>query len=620
MSENDGHDIPWPGAQPSGTNEPAQHGPARDTGRPADSREPLPDDDATRSLARDETMAFAPDDQQTMAFGTGTGQAGPHSGPADQSAGPGEPEKTLLDVTGQGAQAPNQWPQPDQSSMWTGQAAGATPSAQQGPSQPGWVAGPSHPQGQGGPYPYQNQNGYQPYPGQQQPYQGQGGYPYQEQPGYQQYLGQGGYQQPQPGYGQSWSDPRAENIAAHTSWDANGQFIPYQQPNPEAQGFYNQLGQWVPYQQPQKPRSRSKRAAGIVAAVVLGLSALALGVNEMNNALNPSPTTPTYPPSSVPFPTPSTDVPSASTSEQTPASDAQSRGVVLIESQLSNTTSAGTGMVLSSDGHVLTNYHVVQSSTAIYVKVASTGATFEATMIGHDATNDVALLKLNGASGLETVKIDKDAVSVGDDVTAVGNSNGQGFLSGADGKITNTSTTVTVNSELADSGEETLVDVYETSSQAVPGDSGGPLYDDEGEVTGMTTAGEQENGNGTAATTLRSWAIPIAHAMEIVDQIEAGDESGTVSIGPKAYLGVSVEEATGGLMIISVVDDGPAAQAGLEVGDKILSVNGTPVTTQSALSSALKDLEPGDKATVKVTTLAGEEKTVEVTLGESPVN
>ncbi|RLP08087.1 PDZ domain-containing protein [Propionibacterium australiense] len=380
------------------------------------------------------------------------------------------------------------------------------------------------------------------------------------------------------------------------------------------------MGQWVPYQQPQKPRSRSKRAAGIVAAVVLGLSALALGVNEMNNALNPSPTTPTYPPSSVPFPTPSTDVPSASTSEQTPASDAQSRGVVLIESQLSNTTSAGTGMVLSSDGHVLTNYHVVQSSTAIYVKVASTGATFEATMIGHDATNDVALLKLNGASGLETVKIDKDAVSVGDDVTAVGNSNGQGFLSGADGKITNTSTTVTVNSELADSGEETLVDVYETSSQAVPGDSGGPLYDDEGEVTGMTTAGEQENGNGTAATTLRSWAIPIAHAMEIVDQIEAGDESGTVSIGPKAYLGVSVEEATGGLMIISVVDDGPAAQAGLEVGDKILSVNGTPVTTQSALSSALKDLEPGDKATVKVTTLAGEEKTVEVTLGESPVN
>lgn len=632
MSENNGHDIPWPGAQPNGTNEPTRYNPVQGTGQPADPRGPLPDDDATHSWATDETVAFGPDDQQTMAFGPSTNQAGPYGKPPEQPgqpAGHDEPgvEKTLFDVTGQGPTAPGQWPQPDPSTMWTGQAAGAMPAGQQNP-QAGWAPDQPYQPSQNGPHPYQGQNAYQPpYQG-QQPYQGQGGYPNQgqgdyQQGGYQQYYEQGGYQQPtqpQPGYGRPWSDPRDENIAAHTSWDASGQFIPYQQPNPQVQGFYNQLGQWVPYQQPQPPRSRSKKVAGIVAAVVLGLSALALGANEVNNALNPSPTyTPTHPPSSVPFPTPSTDVPSASTSEQTPATDAQSRGVVLIESQLSSATSAGTGMVLSSDGYILTNYHVVQLSTAIYVKVASTGNTFEATMIGHDATNDVALLKLNGASGLDTVKVDDDAVSVGDEVTAVGNSNGQGYLSAAGGRITNTATTVTVGSELADSGEETLVDVYETSSQAVPGDSGGPLYDGEGEVTGMTTAGEQDS-NGTASTTLRSWAIPIAHAMRIVDQIEAGDESGTVSIGPKAYLGVNVEEATGALMITSVVDDGPAAQAGLQVGDQIVSVNGTPVTTQNALSSVLEALEPGDAATLVVTTLAGGDRTVEVTLGESPVN
>ncbi len=630
MSENNGHDIPWPGAQPNGTNDPTRYNPVQGPGRPAEPRGPQPDDDATRSWGTDETVAFGPDDQKTMAFGPGANQAGPHGNPPEQPgkpAGQDEPgaEKTLFDVTGQGPTAPGQGPQPDPSAMWPGQAGAAMPAGQQNP-QAGWAPDQPYQPPQNGPQPYQGQNAYQPpYQG-QQPYQGSGGYPYQgqadyQQGGYQQYYEQGGYQQPaQPGYGQPWSDPRAENIAGHTSWDASGQFIPYQQPNPQVQGFYNQLGQWVPYQQPQPPRSRSKKVAGVVAAVVLGLSALALGANEVNNALNPTPTyTPTHPPSSVPFPTPSTDVPSASTSEQTPATDAQSRGVVLIESELSNATSAGTGMVLSSDGYVLTNYHVVQTSTAIYVKVASTGDTFEATMIGHDATNDVALLKLNGASGLDTVKVDDDTVSVGDDVTAVGNSNGQGYLSAADGKITNTSTTVTVGSELADSGEETLVDVYETTSQAVPGDSGGPLYDDEGEVTGMTTAGEQDS-NGASATTLRSWAIPIAHAMKIVDQIEAGDESGTVSIGPKAYLGVSVEEAAGALMITSVVEDGPAAKADLQEGDKIVSVNGTPVTTQSALSSVLEDLEPGDTATLEVTPLAGGDRTVKVTLGESPVN
>ncbi|WP_316670423.1 trypsin-like peptidase domain-containing protein [uncultured Propionibacterium sp.] len=593
MSENNGHDIPWSGAR---------HGGAGEPGQPADHQDAGAGTGAPGSRGTDETVAFGPDEQQTVAFS-----------PSDErtiafDAGDGSPaERTLSDVTGQGAAAPNQWPRPDQSSMWTGQAQNTTPGAQQNPWGP-----PAGPYAQQGPYQggwTAGANGYA--AGQQDPHQGPNGY---QQPG----QGQSPYGRGGPG--QPWPGPDAQNFTGRSDWDANGQFSAYQQPDPRVQGFYDQFGRWVPYQQPQRPRSRSKSAAGIAAAVVIGLGALSLGVLEARNSLNPTPNNPSSRPS-ITFPAPSGNTSSAPTGDQTNATDAQSKGVVLIESQLTDATSAGTGMVLSSDGYVLTNYHVVQSSTAIYVQVAAAGQTYEATMVGHDATNDVALLRLNGASGLDTVAVDSDAVSVGDRVTAVGNSNGQGYLSAADGSITDTSTTVTVESELAENGEETLTNVYETSSQAVPGDSGGPLYDAEGEVTGMTTAGEQDNGYGASATTLRSWAIPIAHAMEIVDQIEAGNESGTVAIGPKAYLGVNVQSnASGTLTISSVVGDGPAAQAGLETGDQIVSVNGTAVASQNDLSTLMSGLEPGDTATVVVTTASGTTRSVRVTLGESPVN
>lgn len=108
--------------------------------------------------------------------------------------------------------------------------------------------------------------------------------------------------------------------------------------------------------------------------------------------------------------------------------------------------------------------------------------------------------------------------------------------------------------------------------------------------------------------------------MSIVDKIKSGDESGTVEIGPKAYLGVNVQESTGGLSVSSVEDDGPAARAGIGAGDRILSVNDTAVATENELSTVLAGLEPGDDATVEITTATGSSQTVHVTLGESPVN
>ena len=639
MSENNGHDTPWPDAQNGGAGGPVQG--------------PVGDEDGAGTHVRgadestDETVAFGPDEQRTIAFGPTADQTIAY-GP------PGEPpcEQTLLDATGQGPGAPAQWPQPDPSTQWTGQAAspGAGQQSPWGPPTDPWgrpVQQSQHgygPYGQGDGYP---QNGYQQAAGQPDPYQSGDPYqsawsagttgadPQQDQSGYPQngYQDQGryphGYQQDadyqqqasyqQDAQGGPWAGPYPQG-AGEPAWGAAGQFGPYPQSNPQAQGYYDQFGQWIPYQ-PQKPRSTSRTVIGITIAVLLGLGALTVGVLQAQNAVTPgSGSSPSHSHSNVPLPVPSSNS-SVPTGEQTNANDAQSKGVVIIESELSDATSAGTGMVLSSDGYVLTNYHVVQSSTTIYAQVATTGDTYEATMVGHDATNDVALLKLTDASGLDTVTVDFDAVSVGDSVTAVGNSNGQGYLSAADGAITDTATTVTVESELATSGEETLTDVYETTSQAVPGDSGGPLYDAEGEVTAMTTAGEQKSGYGGSSTTLRSWAIPIAKAMSIVDRIEKGDESGTVEIGPKAYLGVNVQEsAGGGLSVSSVEDDGPAARAGIGTGDRILSVNGTAVATENELSTVLAGLEPGDDATVEVTTATGSTQTVHVTLGESPVN
>ncbi len=313
----------------------------------------------------------------------------------------------------------------------------------------------------------------------------------------------------------------------------------------------------------------------------------------------------------------------AASSTQTDATQAQSKGVVLINTTLTSGSAAGTGMVIDASGLVLTNYHVVQGSTKVEVTIASTDKTYTATVVGHDATNDVALLKLDGASGLDTVTIDDDSVAVGDTVSAVGNANGQDFLSAATGQITDTSATVTVSNDSA-SGSETLKDVYETNAAAQPGDSGGPLFDSETEVTGMTTAGEQtyRGPRSGQATTVTSYAIPIARALSIVKQIESGQETSTVSIGANAYLGIMVStKSTSGSAVVSDVTAGtPAAKAGITAGSTLTGIGDTKVSSQAEIAAALAGLNPGDTVKVTWTDSSGETHSAQVTLAASPVN
>ena len=158
-------------------------------------------------------------------------------------------------------------------------------------------------------------------------------------------------------------------------------------------------------------------------------------------------------------------------------------------------------MVLDSSGLALTNYHVVENSTSLQATVASTGTTYDATVVGFDKKSDVALIQLDGASGLDTVTLDKDGTAVGDAVTGVGNASGGRQLLAAAGTITAEDQSITT-SEGAGSGvaTEALTGLIETNAAVVPGYSGGPMYDAQGEVVGISTAASSKNGSAAAAS------------------------------------------------------------------------------------------------------------------------
>ncbi|MGD8193720.1 S1C family serine protease [Herbiconiux sp. P18] len=298
------------------------------------------------------------------------------------------------------------------------------------------------------------------------------------------------------------------------------------------------------------------------------------------------------------------------------ASAAQTAGVVTIVSDLSyqGAQSAGTGIILSSDGMILTNNHVIEGSTSIEVTVESTGASYTATVVGTDATHDIAVLQLSDASGLTTASLDEsDSVAVGDAVTAVGNAEGTGDLVAASGTVTALEQTITTQSEYGVSGE-TLNGLIQVDARIVSGDSGGPLVDAEGEVVGIDTAAS----SGSAQVT--GFAIPISDALDIVAQIEAGADTQYIEIGYPGFLGIGVAETgTGsGAGVASVIEGTPAAGAGLVAGDVITAVNGTPITGAAELTSVLGAMEPGETVSLNWTTASGTADSADVTLIAGP--
>ena len=303
------------------------------------------------------------------------------------------------------------------------------------------------------------------------------------------------------------------------------------------------------------------------------------------------------------------------------ATTAQQVGVVDIDTVLKyqGEKAAGTGMVITSNGEILTNNHVVDGATSITVTVISTGKTYTATVVGTDPTDDVALIKID-ASGLKTVKTSTSTVSVGAAVTGVGNAGGTGGTpSASPGSVTAVDQTITASDE-GGGNSETLNGLIQTNAAIQAGDSGGPLFDSANSVIGMDTAASA-SGNQTASQTSEGYAIPISKALSIVSQMAAGKSSATIHLGYPAFLGISVaDSATAGATIAGVVDGLPAAQAGLVAGDVITALGSATINTATDLTTAMATHKAGDKVSLTYTDATGTSHTATVTLVQGPAD
>lgn len=306
---------------------------------------------------------------------------------------------------------------------------------------------------------------------------------------------------------------------------------------------------------------------------------------------------------------------SQQTATSTTASSTQIKGLVRIQTTLGyeDGEGAGTGMILSSDGEVLTNHHVVEGATKITATVMSTGKTYTAEVVGTDATADVAVIKLEGASGLTTVNTDSTLPSTGAKVTAVGDANGtEDHLTASPGSVTATGQTITTSSEEGDASE-TLHNLIEVAAGVVGGDSGGAVYDSSGDVVGMTTA--------ASTTQAVGYAIPIKTALSVAGDLQDHVSKTDYTYGLPAFLGValSAEGTTAGTTIAKVYASTPASKAGMVAGDTITRVGSTKVSTGAALQKAIKALSPGDSVRITWTDSSGSSHIATVTLIDGPV-
>ena len=232
--------------------------------------------------------------------------------------------------------------------------------------------------------------------------------------------------------------------------------------------------------------------------------------------------------------------------------------------------------------------------------------------------HDVAVLKLINASGLRTVRLGNSSkVGTGTPVVAVGNAEGQGGTpSYAAGSVTGTGQSITAHDEIK--GPEVLSDLIEANTRILPGYSGGPLLNGEGEVVGMTTAGSQ--GFQFTGAAEAAYAIPINEVVAVARQIEAGRASPTVHLGPTAFLGVVVETAPSGsgALIVQVIPGDPAAKAGLSAGDTITAIDNRAVTSASSLTEVLVGETPGGSIKLRYLDPKGRAQTMTLHPGSGP--
>lgn len=314
-----------------------------------------------------------------------------------------------------------------------------------------------------------------------------------------------------------------------------------------------------------------------------------------------------------------------------PAAAAQTtavdKGLVNIQSTIGydGSAAAGSGVVLTSDGIVLTNHHVIAGSTTLSVAVAGTTTNYSADVIGYDASHDIGVIKLRNASGLATAPLgDSNTVKIGDTVVGTGNAGGaNGAPIHAAGTVTGLGKSITAM-DSANGASERLSNLIETDANIQPGDSGGALAKSD-TVIGIVTAGStSDNGQGASGTD--GFAIPINDALAIANDIRAGRASSTIHIGASAFLGISVRASSvigsasnDGVSVARVLPNSAASKAGLVAGDVITGIGGATVTDNTALRDLIAPHHPGDTVSLTWTDVRGVSQSHDVIFGSGPV-
>jgi S1-C subfamily serine protease len=359
------------------------------------------------------------------------------------------------------------------------------------------------------------------------------------------------------------------------------------------------------------------------------------------------------------------------------AENAVQPGLVIINSKLQDdgadvSGAAGTGMIISRSGLVLTNNHVINATDGLTAKVVSTGKTYPAIWLGYDKGSDVAVIKLEGASGLTPVPLGNSSpVKVGDGVVAMGDANGTGSITTSTGAITGLHEAITASDEGTGESAEHLTGMLQTDADIIQGDSGGPLVSTAGKVIGMDTASSSEI---VASQQNVGFAIPINKAITIAREIIAGKAGAGIRVGATGFVGVLVASAanggqstqtspqaqlqqmeqneeqqgmdqggrfyttppgclanaadagipahvapaSSGALVLGALCQSPAAAAGLAAGDVITSAAGEQVTSPGSLTSILAKVPAGKTITLVWVAPDGQTVTHPLTLAQIP--
>jgi len=299
--------------------------------------------------------------------------------------------------------------------------------------------------------------------------------------------------------------------------------------------------------------------------------------------------------------------------------------IVDINTVVGSGQAAGTGQIITSNGEILTNNHVVDRSTSIQVTIAGRSQTYTAHVIGVDPSADVAVIQLDGnVSGLPTVSFaSSSSVNVGDAIVAIGNALGQGGTPDLSrGTITALDQTITASE--GGSKSEQLTGMLQSDATIYPGDSGGPLVNSSGQVIGMITAGDVQGFRSSASTV--NYAIPSDTILSVVNQIRSGQASSNIIYGQTGYIGVSVQNfdasaaarlnlnVSSGALVAGVQSPSPAASAGITRNSVITSVGGTAISNIDDLGNALLAHKPGERVSITWVNQSGSH-TATVTLG-----